>query len=60
MLNYIDPFTIAIMNGVYLLLLMFLMVYYSGKLWSYFINVVVLNWEYKYKERKKKVKVRIY
>ena len=60
MLTYIDDFTIQIILGFYLLFLMFLMVYYSGKLWAYFINVVIVNWENKYKEKKKKIKVNIW
>lgn len=61
-LPYIDNFIVQFFIGVHLLLLMFFLMYVSGKVFAYFINVLFCGWE-EYREKKtrsKKVKVNVW
>lgn len=62
LLEYFSDFIAQIIIGFHLLFLMFALIYLSGKFWSYFLNIVLLDDDYFdfKKSKKKKIKVNIY
>jgi hypothetical protein len=55
-LAYIDDFIYQILIAIHLLILMFGLVYFSGRLFSYFLNIVFFSTVSEEKRKFKKVK----